>query len=89
MLNNVLHKFKLYYGHRCRVVNQSTRLAALLEELEQACLTGDTTRAILLIDWKMKFESCGSHETSPEHYAKRGLPWLVAVTPCSGRKWVL
>ena len=24
MLNNVLHKFKLYYGHRCRVVNQST-----------------------------------------------------------------
>ena len=64
-----------------------------MAELEKCAEAGDCTRAMLLLDWKMKFESTGTHETSQEHFGKRGLPWHGAriiffklVTVVGGRQ---
>ena len=45
-------KFQLYQGHRARVVNQKAELERLVESLKTT-----PNRALIIIDWKMKFEA--------------------------------
>ncbi len=48
-------KWKLYMGHRVRVVNQRRAIDAHVAELEAACVRQRKgTRALMTIDWKMK-----------------------------------
>jgi hypothetical protein len=76
VLDDVEHKFVLYQGHRVRVANQQSAIACIYNELEQECLQENrTTRAVMTIDWKMKFESMSARETTQQHFGKRGISW--------------
>lgn len=76
VLADTAHKFKLYQGHCARVRNQQAAIAAIHKELAAECLaTSRTTRAVITVDWKMKFEATSARETTRQHYGKRGLSW--------------
>ena len=76
VLRDVQHKFSLFQAHRLRVINQQVHIAALAKRLKRDCDAGKpTTEAILLLDFKMKFEERSARETTKEHYAKRGMSW--------------
>ena len=88
LLGDTATKFRLYYGHRARVINQNIAIEAVMTELKDLAVAGDESKALLLIDWKMKFEMVSSHETSQEHFGKRGLPWHGAMLIFFRRKEV-
>jgi len=68
--------FELYRGHSARVSNQQAEIERLYKELENLCLsTKSTTKGVLVVDWKMKFQSLSAKETTFEHFGKRGLSW--------------
>lgn len=74
VLVDVEEKFVLYMGHRVRVANQQGAINALFKELERECLEkGDSSRAVITIDWKMKFEAMSARETTQGFYSKRGM----------------
>ncbi len=76
VLDDISHKFELYQGHRVRVAYQQKHISKLFQELEDECCTnGTASRAVLTIDWKMKFEAKSARETAQQHYAKRGMSW--------------
>ena len=59
-----------------RVICQRDACDKILEILKRDCeQTKRTSRAFIIIDWKMKFEPMSSRETMPENFGKRGLPW--------------
>ena len=45
--------------------------------MKQECLENKTSskHALVVIDWKMKFESMSARETSQEHFGKQGIAW--------------
>ena len=76
LLKDCQHKLELYRAHRLRVACQQKALAKLEQEIESYTLLHRLIapiRAILIIDWKMKFESLSARETSQMHYGKRGI----------------
>jgi hypothetical protein len=77
VLNDIMEKHELYRAHRVRVANQQRALQKLNDELKRKCeeTKSSSTRAIIVIDWKMKFEAKSSRETSQQHFAKRGIGW--------------
>ena len=46
-------------------------------DMKELCLRsrGSTINAIIIIDFKMKYEIKSSRESTVEHYGKRGLGW--------------
>ena len=76
VIKDASQKFELYRGHRVRVANQQVQLEKVIKEMEQQCLLNKgSSEALIVADWKMKFESMSSHETSQQHFAKRGIGW--------------
>lgn len=69
-------KMELYRGHRLRVVNQQEAIQKLHFDLEEKCKTGVLpSHAVVVMDWKMKFESMSARETTQQHFGKRGIGW--------------
>ena len=64
-------------AHSVRCTNQSVAIKKLHNEIQNECIatTGAKTRAILIIDFKMKFEAKSARETTVEHFGKRGIGW--------------
>ena len=77
IIQHTTEKFALYMAHAVRCCNQSVSINKLHTELQNECIEtkGTKTRAILIVDFKMKFEAKSSHETTVEHYGKRGIGW--------------
>ena len=77
VINDTSEKFKLYMAHVCRCTCQSQSLRNIEEGLKRDCLRnkGRNTKAIMIIDFKMKFETMSVRESSLEHYGKRGIGW--------------
>ena len=58
------------------VINQQQHIEEETEALRAHCESGGAPqRAIVVIDFKMKFEAKSARETTKEHYAKRGMSW--------------
>ena len=70
-------KFKLFLGHHARCVNQNKALSDIEERLKSQCLDESFfgCTAIMIADFKMKFEPMSSRETTLDHYGKRGISW--------------
>ena len=75
-IDNCREKYFYFMRHRMRVICQRDACDKILEILKRDCeQTKRTSRAFIIIDWKMKFEPMSSRETMPENFGKRGLPW--------------
>ena len=75
-------KFHLFMGHRIRVTNQQMHIQKIHDDIRASCprrTNGSTTKGILLVDFKMKFESLYFREKTVENYGKRGISWHGAM----------
>ena len=70
-------KFKLYMGHQMRCANQNYGIDKIKKQMVQKLIesNGREVQALMIIDFKMKFEPISARETSLEHYGKRGIGW--------------
>ena len=77
VVSDIQQKLELYRAHRVRVANQQKAIYKIEEEMKQECLENkiSSKHALVVIDWKMKFESMSARETSQEHFGKRGIAW--------------
>ena len=77
VIQDTSDKFKLYMAHVMRCSCQSQSLCDLEIKLKNECMEtkGSKTRSIMIMDFKMKYESKSVRESSIEHYGKRGIGW--------------
>lgn len=68
ILSDSEQKAKLLMGHLLRVHNQRKRIQQLHDHLQ-------THDAMLVMDYKMKYEPVYFREKTVEHYGKRGMSW--------------
>ncbi len=72
ILNDATDKLLLYWGHRVRVRNQRSRIDAIMDSLA-------SHEGMIVMDFKMKFESVYFREKTTEFYGKKGLSWHGAL----------
>ena len=77
VVEDISEKFALYMAHAARCCNQSLGIKHTEKAIHDACTStkGKLTRAILIIDFKMKFEAKSTRESTVEHFGKRGIGW--------------
>ena len=77
VIDECQRKFKLFMGHRARCTNQNKAISQIEEQMKRDCLDKRNrgVRAIMIGDFKMKFEPMSSRETTLDHYGKRGISW--------------
>lgn len=77
VIDDTAEKFKLYMAHVSRCSCQSQALHNIESQLKKECMQtkGSKTRSIMIMDFKMKYESMSVRESSIEHYGKRGIGW--------------
>ena len=74
VIKDAAEKLELYQGHRVCVTNQQVHLEKIIKDMEKKCLDNNrSSEALVVADWKMKFEAMSSRETSQQHFAKRGI----------------
>ncbi|KAL5502017.1 hypothetical protein EMCRGX_G008711 [Ephydatia muelleri] len=73
VVSDIQQKLELYHAHRVHVANQQKAIYKIEEEMKQECLHNNirSKHALVVIDWKMKYESMSARETSQEHFGKR------------------
>ena len=64
-------------AHRTRCCDQYLALEKTEEEMKRKLKesNGKHVQAIMIADFKMKFEPISSRETTLSHYGKRGIGW--------------
>ena len=77
VMDDIENKLELYRGHRIRVISQQRAIDEMFQSMEDECreTKHNCTRAVLTIDWKMKFEAVSARETTQQHFGKRGISW--------------
>ncbi len=73
-----------FYGHQHRVRNQQDRIAELFHSVKYKF-----DHAVVLMDYKMKFESIRFREKTSEFFGKRGCSWHGAVVFFAEREGAL
>jgi hypothetical protein len=69
-------KIQLFTGHRLRVLNQQKQLQKVADEMkERRAENGISDEAIVVLDYKMKFDPLYFREKTVDHYGKRGMTW--------------
>ena len=76
MLDEICRKMFLYMGHCVRVSAQRKAIDERYEDVRNRPIP-DT--AIIVIDFKMKFEPMKHREKTVEHFGKRGISWHGAL----------
>ena len=72
VIQDTLEKLRLYMAHVCRCICQSQYLTFIDKGVKRECMM---TKGLMIIDFKMKFETMSVRETTLEHYGKRGIGW--------------
>ena len=65
-------------GHRATCSNQNIAMGIFEERLNIVCMntrTNEDITAIMIGDFKMKFELLSSSKSTLDHYGKRGISW--------------
>ena len=70
-------KFQLFMAHKARCANQNKAIEEIHSKLKRQCTSsnGNEITAVMIGDYKMKFEAMSSRETTLDHYGKRGISW--------------
>lgn len=73
-------KVVLYRGYRCRVACQQRAIEEVHASMKQRCLDQKSSdEAIIVLDFKMKWESKRYRELTSQHFGKRGWAWHAFV----------
>ena len=72
MISDCTLKVKLYMVHCVRICNQRNRIHLLMKTMEPH-------QALILIDFKMKFEPIYFREKTNQFYGKKGISWHGSV----------
>ena len=77
VIQDTSEKFRLYMAHVCRCTYQSQYLQFIDKgmKIEYLMTKGKKTKGLMIIDFKMKFETMSVRESTLEHYGKRGIGW--------------
>ena len=77
VIDAIKEKFRLFLSHQARCQCQSVAISSIEDEIKELCSksNGKVIKALIIMDFKMKFESRSSRETTVEHYGKRGIGW--------------
>ena len=77
VIMDIKMKFKLYMAHVCRKRLQTEQISSREMECKKLCeqSKGKHIKAVAIMDFKMKFETKSSRESSVEHFGKRGMGW--------------
>ena len=64
-------------AHVCRCRSQNMQIRIVEESMKNLCTTsrGSVTNGLMIIDFKMKFETQSTRESTLEHFGKRGIGW--------------
>ena len=71
-VNDCVEKMKIYMGHKARCTNQNQSIEKIHEGMGKNCAdsNGKDVIAIVIVDYKMKFEPISARETTLDHYSK-------------------
>ena len=77
LIKSCSSKFRMFMGHQIQCTNQNEAINKLKDGMVKKLLDSNGTDvcALMIIDFKMKFESGSARETSLEYYGKRGIGW--------------
>ena len=77
VISDIRKKFQLYMAHVCRCRSQNMQIRIVEESMKNLCTTsrGSVTNGLMIIDFKMKFETQSTRESTLEHFGKRGIGW--------------
>ena len=69
-------KFKLFLSHSSRCTNQNKAIQKIHQDMIKECyFKPKSVTALMIGDFKIKFEPLSSRETIITHYGKRGISW--------------
>ena len=69
-------KSVLFMGHRIRVTNQKLHITRLIDGMKERCRRGrKSSEALVVLDYKMKFDAAYYREKAVDYYGKRGISW--------------
>ena len=70
-------KFQLFMAHKAHCANQSKAIEEIRSKLNKKYITsnGNDIIAVMIGDYKLKFETMTSCETTLDHYRKQGISW--------------
>ena len=77
VIGDTSKSFGLYMAHICRRTSQSAEINKVVETLKAKCISskGAVVYALMIADFKMKFETLSSRESTIEHFGKRSIGW--------------
>ena len=77
VIDAISEKFKFFLAHQARCKCQSMAISQSEENIKKVCVEskGKNINALLIMDFKMKFKTKSSRETTVKHYGKRGIGW--------------
>ena len=77
VIDGISNKFKLFLGLQTRCQCQRAAISKEESDMKELCIRskGSIVHVMVIIDFKMKFETKSSRESTVEHYGKRGLGW--------------
>ena len=69
--------FQLFMAHKARCANQNKAIEEIHSKLKRQCTSSNSNEitAVMIGDYKMKFEAMSSRETTLDCYGKRGISW--------------
>ena len=64
-------------AHVYRCTSQSAKINKVVETLNEKCISskGDVVYALMIADFKVKFETLSSRESTIDHFGKRSIRW--------------
>ena len=77
VIDDISEKFRLFMAHQARCQCQSVAMSMIENGIKQACVEskGNVVKALIIMDFKMKYEMKSTRETTVEHFGKRGIGW--------------
>ena len=77
VIDSISEKFKLFLAHQVRCKCQSVAISAAEEDIKQTTINsgGKNIKALIIMDFKMKYGMRSTRETTIEHFGKRGIGW--------------
>ena len=70
VIDECINKFRLFMGHHARCTNQNNAISNIENDMKTSCMDRKNkgVTAIMIGDFKMKFEPISSRETTVDHY---------------------
>ena len=70
-------KFKLFMAHKARCACQNSAISKLHQHLQDECIKAReiSRTAVMIMDFKMKWEPVSGRESTQGHFGKRGIGW--------------